>query len=129
MQIERSLDSGAKAMLVQYELNKIRIILPQVDYEMYEIQKRDAKLQHALTCGLVLPVLTGAIRMLAGSDNADDELTFRWQKLVRARLEGMSLQGEDDYILAAQTILDYPLHRALEGGMTVVESDNDDDDN
>ncbi len=124
MQIEPSSDKSDKAMAVRYELDKIRIILPQEDYKLYELQKRDPKLQHALACSIVLPVLIGAVRILSGSAEAEGYEGLRWYRLLKARLENLEVQDESDHLLIAQKILDYPLHRALESPISI---DGDDE--
>jgi len=127
MQIERSNDKALRAMDVQYELPKIRIVLPQVDYDMYELHKSDLRLQNLLTSSIVLPVLSGAVRILSIKDDNEGYEDYRWYGWLKRQLEEIELEGERDYILAAQKILDYPLHRALEGVMIVEETDDDED--
>jgi hypothetical protein len=123
MQIEEVPEEGALPMRAIYEADRIRILLSKPDYRTYNLLKNNTQLQHAISCGIVLPVLSEAARMARDSTDEDREQLreYRWFRNVSARLEEPALAGEKDCLILAQRLLQLPIRRALEGAATVLE--------
>lgn len=121
VQLERSADRQSKAMEVDFEAERIRISLPDTEYDLYDQLKKVPGLKDALICSIVLPVLVQAVGFLNQEDSGLEER--RWFGALKMLLHDEPLTEENDYLKAAQTVLDFPLRRALEAAANAADTD------
>lgn len=95
--------------------DKIRILLCESDFKAYGEMKSVPHLTNHLTTTLVLPVLIEALHLL---DDPDDAPTNKWAKILRRRLESMSLGTSATVLEKAQQVLGLPIRRALAAAQT-----------
>lgn len=111
MVIEQSSEAGDHAMKVDYNSEKIRILLCKNDFKAYSKLKMVPALTSHLTTTIVLPVLIEALHYI-GEDNAGFQ-TYKWYRNLERRIEILELQSEQDVLAKAQRLLDMPIRRAL----------------
>lgn len=111
MVVERSGKPGDHAMEADFDSDKIRILLCDQDFVAYSEMKSVPQLTNHLTTTLVLPVLVEAIHLL--EDENDDGSEHKWVKVLRARLDSLTLGTAADALEKAQQLLGLPIRRAL----------------
>jgi hypothetical protein len=111
MVIEQSTESADHPMRVEYNSEKIRILLCENDFKAYSKLKGIPTLTSHLTTTIVLPVLLEALHYI----NEDDQgmRAYKWYRVLESRIEVLELQSEQDVLAKAQKLLDMPIRRAL----------------
>ncbi len=122
MQIEESKEDGELPMRVDFNGDKILIILSKVDFKDYKLLKGQEGVSSALTSTIVLPVLVEALHLLKSEEAGDEESGPRWVRALRRRISALELESESDFIVLAQRILELPLKRALTASRQLVEA-------
>lgn len=118
MQIVESPTDEEGPFKVDFNFDKIRIILSKEDFKNYCQLKGDETMATALTGAIVLPVLMEAITLLSNEGDSFDD--FRWGRNLRLRLD--ALKNEHDTLTKAQILLERPLHRTLTNLRQVAEN-------
>lgn len=103
-------DDSDRPMSVQYEDDKIVIMLARADFRQYGLV-RNSSLAPLLAATIVLPVVMEAVRILRDSP---EEMDFRWCRAIAKRLEELEVSlRDDDPLIVAQRLLELPIKRAL----------------
>lgn len=97
-------------MQVEFNDQKIVIILSKRDFKSYKDLKTDERLSSILTCGIVLPVLAQAITHVKEADSELERL--RWFDNLKRRIEGLEHPSQEPLEIA-QKLLELPIKRAL----------------
>lgn len=116
MVVTQSPKPGEHPMEVDFNQDRIHILLCKGDYEAYQEVKAVPNLTSHLTTTLVLPVLMAAIEQVQASEE-DQE---RWSSLLRQRLEVTEVKEASDTLTKAQLLLEYPIRRALQSAKAIV---------
>lgn len=111
VEVHKSTTTGDHPMDVEFNQDKIRIILCEADHAAYADMKGVPFLTNHLTTTLVLPVLIEAIHHLDPDPEA--ERTLKWEKLLVQRIEGLNLGPVASALEKAQRVLSLPIRRAL----------------
>ncbi len=112
MQVEATTDPRNEEMQIDFNGDKIRIILAQPDFQDYKMLRSNDAFAAPLTAAIVLPVLVEALRVLK-SDFVDDGSDPRWMMVLRKRLLALGLNADSEPFSTAQKLLEYPIRRAL----------------
>jgi hypothetical protein len=110
MVIEQSSEPGDHPMKVDYNSDKIRILLCKSDFKAYSKLKSVPTLTSHLTTTIVLPVLIEALHYIVTEPEGLQEL--KWYRNLERRIEDLEL-GEEEALAKAQKLLDMPIRRAL----------------
>jgi hypothetical protein len=113
MQIEESPQDGELPMRVDFNGDKIRIILSKADFKDYKLLKAQEGVSAALTSAIVLPVLVEALHFWKSGEAGNEEDSLRWMRALRNRILALELASESDNLILAQRLLEFPLRRAL----------------
>jgi hypothetical protein len=111
MQIAEAPEDGDLPMRVDFNGEKIVILLSKRDFADYKLLKAHEGVAGPLTTTLVLPVLLEAIHMLREGEM--DEDPRRWVRMLVRRIEKLGLKTETEPIVLAQELLELPVKRAL----------------
>lgn len=122
MQIEEAKDDGDLPMRVDYNGDKIRIILAKADFRDYKLLKAREDISAALTTTIVLPVLVEALHFWKAGEAGGEEDSLRWMRALRHRITDAKLESESDNLILAQKLLELPLRRALVASRQLAES-------
>jgi hypothetical protein len=117
MEIHESHQDGDQPMRVDYNGQKIQIVLSKKDFADYKLLKMNDSVTVALTTAIILPVLLEAIHIV--KEDGDDDL--RWVRALRRRVESMDLKIDDDPLELAQRILELPVKRTFASARMLVE--------
>lgn len=117
MSIQQSMQDGDLPMMVNYEDNKIQIILSKKDFLEYKMLKAIEIVSGPLTTAIVLPVLVEALHIAAS--NPDDER--RWVRVLSRKAESMGRKLNGDALEMAQLILELPIKRTLASAMMLAD--------
>lgn len=120
MQIQESTKDGDAPMQVDFNGDKILIILSKQDFKDYKLLKNHEGVAGPLTTTVVLPVLVEALHQL--KDEGEDEPGLRWARVLNRKLESLNLQDESDCLVAAQKLLELPLKRSLAASRQLAEA-------
>jgi hypothetical protein len=118
MQIVESMTDDEGPFKVDWNYDKIRIVLSKEDFKGYCQLQTDEKMATALTGAIVLPVLVDAVNTL--QTDASEFEAFRWCRNLQVRLD--ALKDEPDSLTKAQKLLDRPLRRTLVSLREVAEN-------
>jgi hypothetical protein len=113
MQIEEASEDGELPMRVDFNGDKIRIILSKADFKDYKLLKAQEGVSAALTTTIVLPVLVEALHFWKADEAGGKEDSLRWMRALRSRITSLELESESDNLILAQKLLELPLRRAL----------------
>lgn len=123
MVIEESKTTDDGPMEVIYNREKITIVLSKRDYAAFRLLKGHDHLASTLASTIVLPVLVQALSFLKAKPEDAEFAGLRWHDNLQRRLEKIELAGKDfDVLIAAQTLLDRPVKRALAAAKVVAET-------
>ena len=122
MQIEEATEDGELPMRVDFNGDKIRIILSKSDFKDYKLLKAQEGLSAALTTTIVLPVLVEALHFWKSGEAGGEEDSLRWMRALRSRITSLELESESDNLLLAQKLLELPLRRALVASRQLAEA-------
>jgi hypothetical protein len=122
MQIEEAAEDGDLPMRVDFNGDKIRIILAKADFKDYKLLKAQEGVSAALTTTIVLPVLVEALHFWKSGEAGADDDSLRWMRALRARITALELGTETDNLVLAQKLLELPLKRALVASRQLAEA-------
>jgi hypothetical protein len=123
MQIEESTEEGDVPMKVDFNGDKIRIILSKADFKDYKLLKAQEGVAAALTSTIVFPVLVEALHFWkSGEAGGGEEDSLRWMRALRSRILALELDAETDNLILAQMLLELPLRRALVSSRQLAEA-------
>lgn len=111
MVIEQSSELGDHPMRVEYNSDKIRILLCKSDFQAYSKLKSVPRLTSHLTTTIVLPVLIEALHYI--EVESEGLQAFKWYRNLERRIDTLNLGSEQDVLAKAQMLLDMPIRRAL----------------
>jgi hypothetical protein len=111
MVVEQSSRAANHPMEVDFDTDKIRILLCEEDFDSYAQMKAVPHLTNHLTTTLVLPVLIEAIHLL--NDPTADIPENKWARVLGQRLETLAIGSSATALDKAQHLLSLPIRRAL----------------
>jgi len=121
MQIDAASEEGDLPMRLDFNGNKIRIILSKPDFETYKKMRINEVLSNVLTTTIVLPALVETLSFVEGAE--PDELeSLKWYRVLTRRIELLNLQNESDRLAKVQTLLELPLKRAFVSAHNLAEA-------
>jgi hypothetical protein len=121
MQVEQSTEDGDLPMKVDFNGDKIRIILSQPDFRDYKVLKSQEGVAAPLTATIVVPVLVEALHFWKSGEAGETDDSLRWMRALRARVAALNLESETDNLIVAQRILELPVRRALVSSRQLAE--------
>lgn len=119
MVIEQSGEAGDHPMKVDFNSDKIRILLCMNDFKAYSKLKTVPVLTSHLTTTIVLPVLLEALHYV--KEDSEGLQANKWFRSLERRIEILELQSEEDTLAKAQKLLDMPIRRALSAAETYAD--------
>ncbi len=122
MQIEESIQDGEFPMRVDFNGDKILIVLSKADFKDYKLLKGQEGVSAALTTTIVLPVLVEALHFWKTGEAGTEEDSLRWMRALRSRISVLELESESDNLILAQKLLELPLRRALIASRQLAEA-------
>lgn len=124
MEIHASTKDGDQPVEYLLGEEKIQIVLSQRDFAEYGQAKANPEMLGLLMCSVVVPVLMEAIRQIQpASDEQDNDESFRWKRILRARIDGLGEQAiSREPFLLAQQLLELPVKRALASAVKILEN-------
>ncbi|HZS56884.1 MAG TPA: hypothetical protein VFA65_20935 [Bryobacteraceae bacterium] len=122
MQVEESTEDGDLPMKVDFNGDKIRIILSKSDFKDYKLLKAQESIAAALTSTIVFPVLVEALHFWRSGEAGGEEDSLRWMRALRGRIIALDLEAETDNLILAQKLLELPLRRALVSSRRLAET-------
>jgi hypothetical protein len=122
MQIEEATEDGDFPMRVDFNGEKIRIILSKADFKDYKLLKAQEGVAAPLTTTIVLPVLVEALHFWKAGEAGPEEDSLRWMRALRGRISALELDAESDNLILAQKLLELPLRRALVASRQLAEA-------
>lgn len=122
MVIRQSETDEEGVMRVDYDDQKIGIILSKKDFVAYKLIRDHEPLAGTLTSTIVLPVLVHALGLMQAG-GGEDYSEWRWHRTLKSRLEKMGVNQEYDALEVAQQILERPIKRALASASAYVHAE------
>jgi hypothetical protein len=122
MQIEEAAEDGDFPMRVDFNGEKIRIVLSKADFRDYKLLKAQEGVSAPLTTTIVLPVLVEALHFWKSGEAGAEEDSLRWMRALRSRISALELDAESDNLIVAQRLLELPLRRALVASRQLAEA-------
>ena len=122
MQIEEATEDGDLPLRVDFNGDKIRIILAKSDFKDYKLLKAQEGVSAALTTTIVLPVLVEALHFWKSGEAGADDDSLRWMRALRTQIAVLELSAETDNLVLAQKLLELPLKRALVASRQLAEA-------
>ncbi|MCX7424493.1 MAG: hypothetical protein NTW96_02485 [Planctomycetia bacterium] len=119
MQIRQHPADGDMPMEVDFDDEKITILLSARDFENYKIVKTAKPLSATVAAALVLPALLEALRTLQGDHSEYENL--RWSRCLKRRVEQVGLSLTSEPLTLAQKLLELPIRRALTNARMVLD--------
>jgi len=113
MQIEESTEDGELPMRVDFNGDKIRVVLSKADFKDYKLLKGREGVSSALTSTIVVPVLVEALHFWKSGESGVEGDDLRWMRALQSRISALELASESDNLILAQKLLELPLRRAL----------------
>ncbi len=105
MQVIESPKEGDMPMKVDFNSDKIVIILSQNDFKDY----KQLKTNEAVTTMIVIPALMEALKQLEEAEDDDR----RWVRVLRKRVDDLELKGQREPLELAQLVLELPMRRTF----------------
>lgn len=112
-------------MRIDYEAEKITIILSKADWKEYLGVRGQKPVQGILHSAVVFPALVDAISKVESPAGAEYE-DMNWYGRLDSIMEAKSLKDKDPFE-AAQKILDNPASRGFSGIATLINSDGEEE--
>ena len=109
MNIQESSEDGDQPMSVNFESEKIQIILSKKDFHEYKVLKALDTVSVPLMTAIVLPVLIEALN--EAKEHPDDDR--RWIRVLTRKVESLNLKIEGEALEIAQLILELPIKRTF----------------
>lgn len=119
MQVRQHPADGDVPMGVDFNDEKITVLLSARDFENYKIVRAAKPLSATVVATLVLPALMEALRILQEGDSEYESL--RWCRCLKRRLEHVGLDLASEPLIVAQKLLELPIRRALMNARTVLD--------
>ncbi|MCP5508038.1 MAG: hypothetical protein H7A37_07045 [Chlamydiales bacterium] len=111
MEVVESKHAQRGPLTVEYNSNKIQLILSKQDFSQYKRLKSNVYACGLLSSILVLPVLVNALNLIKSSSGEFNGL--RWSDNVIHRLAEFKISGDFDALDTAQKLLETPVARTL----------------
>ena len=121
MQIDAAVEDGDLPMEIDFNGDKIRIILSKPDFKTYKEMRTSEALSSVLTTIIVLPALEETLYYIDGGDAEELEIV-RWYRALRRRIESLGLQHETDKLTKVQKLLELPIRRAFATAYNLAEA-------
>ncbi len=127
--IAKNTDNKANQIEVDYENDRIIILLTNVLFNNYNLLNNDhAEILHS---SIALPVLVEAINIYreANSKSDDNDTTefTMWQKMLGEILEGLEISQSANSLETAMQILQSPIDRCLSSLYSAMEEESEED--
>ena len=122
MLIEASTDDGDMPMRIEFNGEKIRVILSKADFSSYKLLRHNEELSGILTTTIVLPVLLETLYYIEGCGDDDELDSLKWYRALTRRIEALGLRNESEKLTKAQKLLELPVKRTLSTAQTVAEA-------
>ena len=122
MLIEASPDDGDMPMRIDFNAEKIRVILSKADFAAYKMLRHNEALSGILTTTIVLPVLLETLYYIDSVEDDDELDSLKWYRALRRRLEALELDNESEKLTKAQKLLELPVKRTLSTAQVVAEA-------
>ena len=119
MQVRQHPAGGDMPMAVDFNDEKITILLSARDFENYKIVRAAKPLSATVVAALVLPVLMEALRTL--QENHSEYESLRWCRCLKRRVEHVGFDLASEPLTLAQRLLELPIRRALMNARTVLD--------
>jgi hypothetical protein len=120
MHVAPAPEEGDLPMTADFIGDKIVVYLSKKDFADYHYLKQYESLAVPLTTAIVVPVLIEALHELQ-RDDAEEDDDRRWVRVLRRRLDDLSLKLDGDPLTLVQEILELPVKRSLASARTVAE--------
>ncbi len=125
MEIKRREDEGPE-MTVDFGGQKIRILLPKEDYDIYRSIHVDPTLVNIVVASIVQPVLMDALKLV--KDGSEEYESCRWYDNLLIRLSKKELIKNAPAIENSQKLLEMPISRMLRSYRDLLLSDEGDEE-
>ncbi len=116
-------------MKLEFEFNKIRVILSKEDYDYYNRFKSNLKISSLFHSSIVVPVLLEALKLMGNNERLETLQIFTWFQVIIKRLENLKLTLENDHLKIAQILIENPLSRSLKAVDYLIYKNKEDEDN
>lgn len=120
MQIDGATEDGDLPMRIDFDGEKIRLLLSKEDFKEYKLMRHDESLSSVLTTAIVVPALLETLHFIGGED-AEALDALRWYRVLARRIEALGLKDESDNLTKAQKLLELPVKRALVTARSLAE--------
>lgn len=121
MQIDGATEDGDLPMRIDFDRDKIRLILAKEDFKQYKLMRHDESLSSVLTTAIVVPALLETLHFIDHED-AEALEALRWYRVLARRIEALGLKDESDNLAKAQKLLELPVKRALVTARSLAEA-------
>lgn len=122
MLIEASPEDGDMPMRIEFNGEKIRVILSKADFSSYKLLRHNEELSGILTTTIVLPVLLETLYYIEGCGDDDELDSLKWYRALTRRIEALGLSNESEKLTKAQKLLELPVKRTLSTAQSVAEA-------
>ena len=113
MTIKESSTDADAPMRLEPNGDKIVVLLSKADFLEYKtIRGGSESMAAPLTCAIVLPALMEAVNFVRRLVEDEEELPYRWMRILNDRMDAAGLSDEDA-LTVAQKLLELPIKRAL----------------
>ncbi len=125
MQIDGATEDGDLPMRIDFNGEKIRLILSKEDFKEYKLMRQDESLSIVLTTAIVVPALLETLHYIGSEERGEDAEALedlRWYRVLARRIEALSLKDESDNLTKVQKLLELPVKRALVSARNLAEA-------
>lgn len=124
MQIDGATEDGDLPMRIDFDGEKIRLILSKDDFKEYKVMRHDEALSIVLTTAIVVPALLETLHYIGqeGGEGADALEDLRWYRVLTRRIETLGLKDKSDNLTKVQKLLELPVKRALVSARSLAEA-------
>jgi hypothetical protein len=122
MLIEAAPDDGDRPMRIDFNGDKIRVILSKADFASYKLLRHNEDLSGILTTTIVLPALLETLYYVETSNDDEELEPLKWYRALRRRIEALNLGSENEKLIKAQKLLELPVKRTLATAQVVAEA-------
>lgn len=125
MQIDGATEEGDLPMRIDFNGEKIRLILSKEDFKAYKLMRQDESLSIVLTTAIVVPALLETLHYIDSEQRGEDAEALedlRWYRVLARRIEALGLKDESDNLTKVQKLLELPVKRALVSARSLAEA-------
>lgn len=125
MQIDGATEDGDLPMRIDFNGEKIRLILSKEDFKTYKLMRHDEALSSVLTTAIVVPALLETLHYIGSEEGGEDVEgleVLRWYRVLARRIEALGLEDESDNLAKVQRLLELPVKRALVSARSLAEA-------